>query len=64
MEEGAKGLIKEVKALPKRIRDADCFQVGGRAGGRLAGWGGEARPAAGAAARAPQLQHSAGGRAR
>jgi len=27
MEEGAKGLVKEVKALPKRIRDTDCFQV-------------------------------------
>jgi hypothetical protein len=26
MEDGAKGLVKEVKALPKRVRDADCFQ--------------------------------------
>ena len=26
MDEGAKNFVKEVKALPKRIRDEDCFK--------------------------------------
>ena len=27
MEEGTKSFVKEVKALPKQIRDEDCFKV-------------------------------------
>ena len=27
MEEGTKAFVKEVKALPKAIRDEDCFKV-------------------------------------
>ena len=27
MEEGTKGFVKEVKALPKAVRDEDCFKV-------------------------------------
>lgn len=28
MEEGTKAFVKEVKALPKAVRDEDCFKVG------------------------------------
>ena len=27
MEEGTKAFVKEVKALPKAVRDEDCFKV-------------------------------------
>ena len=27
MEEGTKAFVKEVKALPKNVRDEDCFKV-------------------------------------
>ena len=29
MEEGTKAFVKEVKALPKNVRDEDCFKVNG-----------------------------------
>ena len=33
MEEGTKAFVKEVKALPKNVRDEDCFKVRGKATG-------------------------------
>lgn len=36
MEEGTKAFVKEVKALPKAVRDEDCFKVGALALSRSA----------------------------
>ena len=35
MEEGTKAFVKEVKALPKNVRDEDCFKVRCKATGCL-----------------------------